>query len=96
MNQRLIESFRQKIREGPVFGPFMKTGDPAFVEAAGYAGCDFAILDMEHGPTRLQEIQNNNRAAPVTGILPVIRVTSLSETSISQELDHGPVGVQIP
>ena len=35
MNQRLIESFRQKIREGPVFGPFMKTGDPAFVEGAG-------------------------------------------------------------
>ena len=96
MNQRLVESFRQKIREGPVFGPFMKTGDPAFVEAAGYAGCDFAILDMEHGPTCLQEMQNNIRAAQVAGMLPVIRVTSLSETAISQALDIGAAGVQIP
>ena len=48
MNEKLIKNFRNKIISGkPVFGPFMKTCDPGFVEVAGYAGMDFAILDME-------------------------------------------------
>ncbi|MGI5857182.1 MAG: HpcH/HpaI aldolase family protein [Candidatus Merdivicinus sp.] len=96
MNRQLLDVFRRKIQDGPVFGPFMKTGDPAFVEAAGYAGCDFAILDMEHGPTSLQEMQNNIRAAQVSGMVPIVRVPSLSETAISQALDIGAAGVQIP
>lgn len=96
MNGQMIDSFREKIKAGPVIGPFMKTGDPAFVEAAGYAGCDFAILDMEHGPVSLQEMQNNVRAAQAAGILPVIRVPALSETAVSQALDIGAAGVQIP
>lgn len=36
--------------ERGAFGPFMITSDPAFVETAGYAGFDFVLLDMEHGP----------------------------------------------
>ena len=54
MNEQLIISFKQKLLKGQaVFGPFMKTCDPAFAEAAGYAGMDFAILDMEHGPIKM-------------------------------------------
>ena len=45
-----LQLFRNKIDTGSVFGIFMKTCDPAFVETAGYAGFDFAVLDMEHGP----------------------------------------------
>lgn len=96
MNRKLIENFCKKLQNGAVFGPFMKTGDPAFVEAAGYAGCDFAILDMEHGPESLQNMQNNIRAAQVSGLLPIVRVSTLSEMAISQALDIGCAGVQIP
>lgn len=96
MNEELIAGFRQKIARGPVFGPFMKTGDPAFVEAAGYAGCDFAILDREHGPSDLAMLQNHIRAAQLAGMLPVVRVRSLSETEISGALDIGAAGVQVP
>ena len=92
----MIDTFRQKIQNGPVFGPFMKTGDPAFVEAAGYAGCDFAILDMEHGPESLKDMQNNIRAAQVAGMVPIVRVCALSEVAISQALDIGAAGGQVP
>jgi len=35
----IIHKFRENIQEGhPVYGPFMKTCDPAFVEITGYAG----------------------------------------------------------
>ena len=96
MNRDLINAFRRKIQEGAVLGPFMKSGDPAFVEVAGYAGCDFAILDMEHGPESLKGMQNHIRAAQLTGMLPIVRVPSLSEVAISQALDIGAAGVQIP
>lgn len=94
MNKELLEAFRRKLQEGCVAGPFMKTCDPGFVEAAGYAGMDFAILDMEHGPISVQQMQNNIRAAQVSGIVPIVRVRNYE--NISKVLDIGAAGVQIP
>ena len=55
MNEQMIQEFRQRLSDGQkVIGPFMKTCDPAFVEAAGWAGMDFVILDMEHGPISVE------------------------------------------
>lgn len=96
MDTASIRDFKKKIGEGPVLGLFMKTSDPAFVEAAGFAKWDFAVLDMEHGPTSLEHMQHNIRAAQAAGILPIIRVASLNETLIAQALDIGAAGVQIP
>lgn len=94
VNTEVIKTFRKKIGQGCVIGPFMKTCDPAFVEAAGYAGMDFAILDMEHGPVSLENLQNNIRGAQITGLLPVVRVNSYED--ISRVLDIGAAGVQVP
>lgn len=84
------------MRATGVLGLFMKTGDPAFVEAAGYAGLDFAVLDMEHGPVGYEAMQNNIRAAEAAGMVPVVRVESASETAIGKALDIGAAGVQVP
>jgi len=96
MSEDTVQSFQKTIADGAVFGLFMKTSDPAFVEAAGYSGMDFVILDMEHGPANLTAMQHNVRAAQVSGVLPIIRVNQLSESAISQALDIGAAGVQIP
>ena len=62
MNEALIQRFNERLKAGKaVFGPFMKTCDPGFVEAAGYAGMDFAILDMEHGPISIQNMRDSPR-----------------------------------
>ncbi len=93
----LIANFRNKLKNGEcVYGPFMKTSDPMFVEATGIAGFDFAILDMEHGPVLLQDQQNNIRAAELSGLLPIIRVKDASENTIGSVLDIGALGVQVP
>lgn len=95
--KNIIESFRDKINSNVcVYGPFMKTADPMFVEAAGIAGFDFAILDMEHGPVSFENQQNNIRAASVRGMLPIIRVKDLAENTIGSALDIGAMGVQVP
>ena len=82
--------------KGFVIGPFMKSSDPAMVEIAGYAGFDFVILDMEHGPVSLQQMQNMIRAANVAGVAAVIRTRDRIPESISQALDIGAQAVQIP
>lgn len=92
----MIKEFKQKLISRNALGTFMKTSDPAFVEAAGYAGYDFVVLDMEHGPTNITQMQNNIRAAQISGAAPIIRVSTLNNTLISQALDIGAVGVQIP
>lgn len=91
------QAFKNKIRSAKgVLGIFMKTGDPAFVESAGYAGMDFAIFDMEHGPTDYLAVQNHIRAAQIAGITPIVRVKGVSDADISHVLDLGAAGVQVP
>lgn len=95
--KKILNSFKDKLSTGnSVIGPFMKTGDPAFVEVAGYAGFDFAILDTEHGPVTIENMQNNIRAALIANMLPIIRVQDSSESSIGKALDIGALGVQVP
>lgn len=96
MNETLIRNFLGKLHNGGVFGPFIQSSEAAFVEAAGWSGFDFVILDMEHGPTSLQEIQHQIRAAQVAGTLPIVRIPCLSEAEICHVLDIGAAGVQIP
>jgi 4-hydroxy-2-oxoheptanedioate aldolase len=92
-----LQAFKDKLSKGePVYGPFMKTGDAAFVECAGHAGFDFAILDMEHGPVDFFNLQNLIRGAEASGILPIVRTCDSSETAISKALDLGAKGIQVP
>lgn len=79
-----------------VIGPFAKVSDPALVEAAAYAGFDFIILDMEHGPNSVETLQNHVRAAEAKGIVPVIRVPENNANHISKALDIGARFVQVP
>ena len=77
-------------------GPFMIGTDPAFVEAAGHAGYDFVLLDMEHGTTTFQTLPNLIRAANVAGVCPVVRVPRGTDIWIDQALDVGAGAVMIP
>lgn len=79
-----------------VYGPFMKTGDPAFVEIVGHSGFDFVILDLEHGPTNELILQNLIRGAQFANLCPIVRVSKLDEVLIGKALDVGAEGVQIP
>lgn len=96
MDAKVIARFKKQVAGDGCVGIFMKTGDPAFVETAGYAGLDFAILDMEHGPVSYETMQNNIRAAQAAGIFPIVRVEALSDIAIAKALDIGAMGVQVP
>ena len=88
--------FINKLKSQATIGMFMKTTEPAFIEIAGYAGLDFVIIDMEHGPVSTLELQNNIRAAEVSGIFPIVRSEKLGSHEIYRILDSGAKGIQIP
>ena len=77
-------------------GPFMICTDTAMVEAAGHAGYDFVLLDMEHGTTTFETLPNLIRAANVSGVCPVVRVPRGTDIWIDQALDVGAGAVMIP
>ncbi len=89
--------FIEKITNGQtVLGPFSKTSDASMIEAMGYAGFDFIIIDLEHGPNSILNAQHLVRAAQITGTFPIIRVAENDAVAIGKALDIGAQGVQVP
>lgn len=91
-----INRFKTTLKNEALIGSFFKATDPAFVEAAGKAGLNFAILDMEHGPADIKVIENLVRAAETTGMLSIVRTASNEAWMIAKALDTGASGVQVP
>lgn len=89
-------SLKQTLKHQAATGVFSKTTDSAFVEAAGLAGLDFIILDMEHGPATLETMHNHVRAAKMTNMASIIRVKGVDAHAIGSALDTGADGVQVP
>lgn len=92
----LTTQFKQKLQQETVIGPFSKTMDPGMVEALGYAGFDFVILDMEHGPNSVETVQSLIRAAVLSGMLPIVRVKEDCAHIMGEVLDIGAGGIQVP
>ena len=92
-----VGTFKQKLANGGVvYGPFMKSLDASFMEITGYAGFDFAILDMEHGPAGFAEMQDLIRGATLGGLASFVRTYDSSEIAIARALDLGASGIQVP
>ncbi len=96
MNTKIIEAFKNKLKDGFVLGPFSKTNDSAYIEIMGLAGFDFVIIDMEHGPVNTIAARELIMACELKGILPIIRVKENMPSLIGEVLDIGACGVQIP
>ncbi len=62
----------------------------------GYAGYDFVIIDLEHGPNSIQTAQNLIRAAQVANTLPIVRVKENIPSFIKEVLDIGAGGIHVP
>lgn len=78
------------------YGTLICNNSPDIVEICGLVGFDFVILDLEHGYMSPESMVHLIRAAEVTGMTPITRVTENSETIILRSLDVGTHGIQVP
>ena len=79
-----------------VFGPFLKIPAPASVEAIGLAGCDFCVIDLEHGAFTYESAEDLVRAAEVSGLSPIIRPYDDKPSTVVRALDTGCEGILVP
>ena len=94
--KEIINNFKEKLRGDGVVGVFSKTCDPAFIEVLGYAGADYVIIDLEHGPNSVQSVQDLIRGAQTAGIMPIVRVKDSCASVMGEVLDIGAGGIQVP
>ncbi len=88
---------KERLRGGEtVIGTFSGIPSPSLVEAIGFSGLDFIVIDAEHGPVEIQTAENIVRAAEITGMTPIIRVPGNESHLILRALDIGAHGVQVP
>ncbi|ROO85656.1 4-hydroxy-2-oxoheptanedioate aldolase [Actinocorallia herbida] len=77
-------------------GGFVMSSDPNTTLIYGAAGCDFVVIDREHGIIDLASLIGHLRSAEAGGIVPIVRVLENNPALIQQALDSGAQGVLVP
>ena len=92
-----LGNLKKRLQAGEVVvGPFVIVPSVSLMDALGYSGMDFCIIDTEHGPVSAETATDLVIAAQGTGIAPIIRVGDNDERLILRSLDIGAEGVQVP
>jgi 2-keto-3-deoxy-L-rhamnonate aldolase RhmA len=80
----------------PVFGVVHTLSHPATAELLGMAGCDFVLIDAEHGQGDHQAHLGCLQAVSATPAHSIVRLASDDRNAIKRILDLGAEGVMIP
>ena len=78
------------------FGPFLKIPALVSIELVGYAGFDFAVIDLEHSPFTFERAEDMVRAAQVAGVASIIRTYDSDPATLVRALDTGCDGILVP
>eukprot|EP00252_Welwitschia_mirabilis_P016985 TRINITY_DN37778_c0_g1_i1.p1 TRINITY_DN37778_c0_g1~~TRINITY_DN37778_c0_g1_i1.p1 ORF type:complete len:338 (+),score=36.32 TRINITY_DN37778_c0_g1_i1:133-1146(+) len=90
-------SLKQRLAAGEkLYGMFMMGFSPVIAEIAGYAGYDYVVVDMEHGPGGNMSALTVLQALASTGTPAVLRIPENSPVAAKKALDLGPQGIMIP
>ena len=88
---------KAKLAEGKVvFGAIINRYAPDQVEIFGVLGYDFVMIDCEHGPMDLDQVEHMVRAGEVFGITPIARIPDHADATILRYLDRGVQGLIVP
>jgi len=88
---------KAKLAEGKVvYGAIVSRFAPDVVEIFGAINFDFVMIDCEHGPMNLDQVEHMVRAAESFGITPISRIPNHEESTILRFLDRGVQGIIVP
>lgn len=80
----------------PLLTLIVKMPAAGTVELAGFAGFDYVLVDTEHGPGDMAELEHHVRAADSAGIRTLVRVSDVESPDILRALDAGACGIVVP
>lgn len=88
---------KQRLRDGEVvLRAFLRFPDPATAEIMALSGVDLIVLDQEHYPFNMEEIERIVRAALAFGAECMVRVPNTEPARIAQVMESGVIGVVVP
>src|SRR5581483_11960037 len=88
---------KAKLKSGQtIIGAFHPIPAPAVVEIYGMVGFDYVIVDAEHGPSSVETLEAQVRAADAVNLPVVVRIAENTPQNILRHLDTGVLGVQLP
>lgn len=90
-----LHDLRTRVRESHLVATGVGITSPAVVEALSYSEFDAVLLDAEHAPMAISDIENLIRAADVGGMPVIVRVPEVG-SYISRVLDAGASGIVVP
>jgi 4-hydroxy-2-oxoheptanedioate aldolase len=92
-----VNQFKKKTQAGEAAIAFwVSISWPPIVEILGDAGCDAAMIDMEHGFFSFREIEVLFTSCVAAGITPLFRPPGLDKYAVSRALDAGAQGIIYP
>jgi len=77
-------------------GTFFELGTANAVEALGYSGLDYIIIDTEHGPYAEESAMEFIRTAKLSKLTPFVRIKDITRPSVLKMLDIGAEGLIVP
>jgi 2-keto-3-deoxy-L-rhamnonate aldolase RhmA len=88
---------KRALREGKtVFGSSVRLPEPGLVEALGYAGFDYVLIDGEHGSIGWADMERMILAAHAANTTPLVRVLKNEPELVMRALDIGAMGILVP
>lgn len=98
MTSSLPPTFADRLREsrGVLVGMWVCSGSPVMAEICAGSGLDWTLIDAEHSPQSLSEMQVQLQATAAYPLVPAIRVASDDPVTLKQVLDLGVQNVIVP
>ena len=88
---------KQKIQNSELtIGSWISLAHPAIVEIMANAGFDWLVVDLEHSVITIREAEELIRIIDLSGVTPLVRLTTNSPDQIKRVMDAGSHGIIVP
>ena len=88
---------KDKLQSGQLtLGSWITLGHPAIAEILARIGFDWLVVDLEHSTISLEQAGELIRVIELSGVAPLVRLTSNDENQIKRIMDAGAHGIVVP
>ena len=79
-----------------LIGSWITLAHPAIAEIMANAGFDWLAIDLEHSVINIREAEELIRVIELSGVVPLVRLTSNNSDLIKRVMDAGAHGIIVP